>query len=308
MTYQSVISKVDSERLISLLMQSLPEKDLGYGPHTSMVSNDESLHRILPAGYLSNAMFPVTLRRIIFDHVSNNNGRSISIAEHREQIADTLADLRTHLSDYIINEQQKEMSLEFFESLDSENGTRRPTTTNRHNYKAINTSIQFIEKAFILFERHDHASLYLRRLSNPNINYANERYKRSDLYLTDKDDEIAAIFLDGALIYNSVCHIDDSSHMYHAYRLLEKWVLSSLSYIKLELSHIDIEHESLGKTVNTDSVVLALAALINSKIKEKTGEGSARINGLIEMYLNDSTYHSYSEVNIEKIKEMAKPD
>ena len=84
MNYQSIFAQLDAPKLIELLMMALPEKDLGFGAYTSLISSNSLLHEIVPSNTFCNNSTRLALRNILLDHACRTDGKTHSMISLKE--------------------------------------------------------------------------------------------------------------------------------------------------------------------------------------------------------------------------------
>ncbi len=307
MHYQSVFAKLERNKLISLLLKGIPEKDLGYGAEISAMSSNTILHKVVPSGYMSENDLKRQVRTILFQHITDTKGKASSIAETKKSVAYNLNKLRSSVIERLLNEQQKEMSLEFFEQLDvnSSNTPPKPKELKKFNVACVNESLDDISESFICYEKIDHVSIAVSSNKVNTITYSNENYRAEDLYTASDDINISLLLFEGALLYN-LTETDMNEDAPKYAELLHQWCLNAINTLIIHSEHkySREKNESLGAEVSALSMTLALAAIIVYNMKRQSYQDTQETESLINAYLKSNhAFPNYPEATIKNIVE-----
>jgi hypothetical protein len=300
MHYTSSLSGLSHQDLVSLLIKSIPEKSDTSFSLNLCGDNGELAKLSQAATFLQPSLVSKTIERIILISSDSSLDSRLSIAEKKKRIAKNLSAIRDSFTTHLLLEQQKSMSLSFFESIAGGDVdlSKAPDIMRKYNIKTLNSAIHNVFSAFIFYEQSMHAELYLLGSPAAQPQYGNEDFRSENLYSCTQLDSFYFILIEGTLInmaiFNTPSEDIDTINRYS--RLVKGWTLNAISTLS---SAIVSSHDQLkfdNKDVSFISVALGISAYSVALIEERDTRGQTDMistKAIIRSHIKDSASFPY---------------
>ena len=296
----SSLADLPHQHLVPLLLKSIPERaDSNYA--INLCGDNDSLAKLVqPLMPLSSSFIDKAIEKIILLNSETSLNARVSIAERKKRIAKNLSSIRDCFTNHLLFEQQKSMSLSFFESIAGGDIdlNKAPDIMRKYNAQVFNNAIHKVFSPFIFYEQFAHAELYLLGSPAAEPQYGNEDFKPENLYSCTEIDNFNFILIEGILlnmaIFNTSSEDVESVHRYS--KLIKSWTLIAISanYCTNVAFHDQFSFDN--KEVSPVSIALGIAAQSIALIEDKDTKKQtdmASTKAIIRSHIQDSDSFPY---------------
>jgi hypothetical protein len=293
--YRSILSSLNTNQIIGMLLTAIPKKDTGFGYSISRLSANGEIHDVIPASTFSISEFNDSIRNVIFDNIQSHTTPQYGLMK-KKQYSKKISDINTEITNYALLEQQKEMSLDFFETLAGNSEKKTPPTLSLNNFKIVKSTIESITETLLIISNQDNAIKLIQCCySEPYQNNSEEKILET-IESNPKRKAYNGMLFDACLLFNL---LESDEWRDKASRLLEPWLMQSLYSVGPFDTSDSIE--CLSQDISIKGCIVATAALLLSK-SHLEGFGRKRLVAVIRSQISkDNIFPYFYDENLEKI-------
>jgi hypothetical protein len=280
MLYTSVLTHINTPTFMELLLNAIPEKHKTFSLNCmSTESSDDNV--IMSELSLSSSDFRFSVTNTLLDHILNNDKPTSGLAK-KIQVGNKITKINKEISMSLLHLQQREMSLDFFESLNKTSSQNTQAVFVQFNTKTIREAVDKISECLIYCSSQDTAIGYLRTIGSLYYSADTYQYPSSETQVLESTSECnqdaseIKILFDAHLLFNL---LQKEEYKSKASPFIQLWLMKALIFC--ETDHRFQEYECLGTKTTFLGLILSISSLLYSLGSDDIMRSSG-IKGLIE--------------------------